>query len=75
MPRRPALVIPKIPLFLIGAAIKREVKRAGEEIVRIVIRRVKGHFYDIHVHTQEIEHPLQSVPRAGGSGGRKEATG
>ncbi len=74
MPRRPAIVIPKIPLFLIGATIKREVKRAGEELVRIVVRRVKGHYYDISVHTQGITHPLQSVPRAGGPC-RKEAPG
>jgi hypothetical protein len=65
MPRRPPVVMPRIPLFLILPALKKELKRAGEELVRIVVRRVKGNSYDISVHTQGIEHPLQSVPRIG----------
>ena len=65
MPRRPAVVTPKIPLFLILPVLRKELKRAGEELVRIVVRKVKGHYYDISVHTRGIEHPLQSVQRTG----------
>jgi hypothetical protein len=57
--------MPRIPLFLILPALKKELKRAGEELVRIVVRRVKGNSYYISVHTQGIEHPLLSVPRIG----------
>jgi hypothetical protein len=66
--------MPRIPLFLILPALKKELKRAGEELVRIVVRRVKGNSYDISVHTQEIEHPLLSAPRIGRPC-RKGATG
>ncbi|OPY32818.1 MAG: hypothetical protein A4E34_02195 [Methanoregula sp. PtaU1.Bin006] len=52
MPRRPAFVIPKIPQFLIGAVAGREATKAGEALVRIVIREVKGHLFDISVHTR-----------------------
>jgi hypothetical protein len=64
MPRRPPVVMPRIPLFLIIPVLKKELKRAGEELVRIVVRRVKGNSYDISVHTQGIEHPLRAVQRA-----------
>jgi len=66
--------MPRIPLFLILPVLKKELKRAGEELVRIVVRRVKGNSYDISVHTQGIEHPLQQVQRAGAPG-RKGAAG
>lgn len=52
MPRRPAIVIPKIPLFLLGPVVGREAKTAGETLVRIVITEMKGHFFNISVHTR-----------------------
>ena len=65
MPRRPAAVTLRIPLFLILPFLRKELKRAGEELVRIVVRKVKGRSYIISVCTRGIEHPLQSVQRAG----------
>jgi hypothetical protein len=65
MPRRPAAVIPEIPLFLIATVVSREVKKAGGELVRIVIKKVKGHCYDIFVHTRSVYRVLRpQVPRA-----------
>jgi hypothetical protein len=54
MPRRPAEVTPRIPLFLIGAVVSKEVKKAGEELMRIVIKKVKGHYFDISVRTRSV---------------------
>jgi hypothetical protein len=54
MPRRPAVITPKIPLFLIASVVTREVKKAGEELVRIVVKKVKGHYYDISVRTRSV---------------------
>jgi hypothetical protein len=65
MPRRPAIVMPKIPLFLIASMVSREVKEAGEELVRIVVRKVKGHYYDIIVRTRSVCRALRpEIPRA-----------
>ena len=65
MPRRPAMVMPKIPLFLIGCVVGREVKKAGEELVRIVVKKVKGHYYDIQVRTRTVCRALRAeVPKA-----------
>jgi len=52
MPRRPPAVIAKIPLFLVDAVAHRELRKAGEALVRMVIKEVKGHCYSISVHTR-----------------------
>jgi hypothetical protein len=66
MPRRPAEIIRKIPLFLIDAVMKRALKKAGEELVRVVIKKVKGHCFDIFVHTRSVCRALRApVERTG----------
>lgn len=52
MTRRLPSVIPKIPLFLPGPVVGRGEKKAGEALVRIVIREMMGHLLDISVHTR-----------------------
>ncbi|MHB8053263.1 MAG: hypothetical protein ACYDEZ_08290 [Methanoregula sp.] len=65
MPRRPAVVMPRIPLFLILPVLRKELKRAGEELVRIVVRKVKGHYYEISVRTRTVCRALRpAVPQA-----------
>lgn len=65
MPRRPPAIFQKIPLFLIAPLMKRQLKKAGEELVRVVIKLAKGHCYDIFVHTRSVCRALRSpVPRA-----------
>jgi hypothetical protein len=69
MPRRPAIVMPKIPLFLIASMVSREVKEAGEELVRIVVKKVKGHYYDISVRTRKLCRALRAeVPKSDPAG-------
>ena len=68
MPRRPADVIAKIPLFLIPSAINQGIKNAGEEIERIVVKKVNRHYYNISIHTRSIQRELRAgVQRAGGA--------
>jgi hypothetical protein len=65
MPRRPAVITPRIPLFLIASVVSREVKNAGEELVRIVVKKVKGHYFDISVRTRSVYRVLRpAVPQA-----------
>lgn len=52
MPHRLPSVIPKIPLFLPGPVVRREAKKAGKALVRIVIREMKRHLFDISAHTR-----------------------
>lgn len=60
MPRRPAAVLEKVPLFLIPPMIKKEITRAGEELVRIVVKKSSRHFYNISVHTRSLKRELRS---------------
>jgi len=72
MPRRAAVLTPKVPLFLISAIVKKEVKNAGEELVRIVVKKAGRHYYNISVRTRSISRELRAkVPRAG----YRESTG
>jgi hypothetical protein len=59
------MVTPRIPLFLIGAVVSKELKKAGEELVRMVVKKMKGHYYDISVRTRTVCRALRPVlPRA-----------
>jgi hypothetical protein len=66
MPRRPAIIVPRIPLFLITSVVSREVKKAGEELVRIVVKKAKGHYYNVSIRTRSVNRELRSpIPHAG----------
>lgn len=39
MPQKPAVLMPGIPLFLITSVVGRIVRKAGDELVRIVVRK------------------------------------
>jgi len=66
MLRRLAIVIPRIPLFLIVAVISREVKETDEELVRIAMKNAGRHYYNISVRTRSFNRELRArMPRAG----------
>jgi hypothetical protein len=55
MPRRPATVERDIPLFLIPHILLREVRRHGEELERVIVRKTRSHFYNISIRTRPIK--------------------
>ena len=66
MTRRPAIIVPRISLFLITTIAGREVKKAGEELMRIVVKKAKGHYYNVSIRTRSVNRELRSpVPHAG----------
>jgi hypothetical protein len=66
MPRKPVFVMTKNPLFLIAAAVSQQVKNAGGELVRIIVKKMKGHYRDISVRTRSVERKLlPDIPVAG----------
>lgn len=66
MPRRAALVLPNIPLFVIPSTLKDEICRVGEELERIVIKKTGRHFYHISIRTRSVNRELRAgVRRAG----------
>ena len=59
MPRRAAVVVREIPLYLITHIVMREVRNNGEEIERIIIQRTSQHFYNIGVRTKSVKRELK----------------
>jgi len=55
MPRRLATVERDIPLFLIPHVLLREVRRHGEELERVIVRKTSSHFYNISIRTRPIK--------------------
>ena len=63
--RKLAMVTSTIPLFLIASVVSREVKKAGEELVRIVVKKMQGPSYTFSVRTRTVCRVLRpAVPQS-----------
>jgi hypothetical protein len=49
MPRQSVTIERDIPLFLIPLVLLREVRRHGEELERVIVRKTSSHFFIISV--------------------------
>ena len=68
MPRRPPEILSRIPVFLIPSMIRDAITKAGEELVKIVIKKGNHHYYNITIHTRSIKRELRAgVQRTGGA--------
>ena len=63
MPRRPPLVRPRVPLILVPPMIRLEIRKAGENLERIVVKRNGLHYYNVSIHTRPAKRELK--PGAG----------
>jgi hypothetical protein len=61
MPWRPATVERDIPLFLIPHVLLREVRRHGERLERVIVRKTRSHFYNISIRTRPIKRELKGA--------------
>jgi hypothetical protein len=61
MPRRLATVERDIPLFLIPHIVLREVRRHGEGLERVIVRKSGSHFYNISIRTRPIKRELKGA--------------
>lgn len=65
MPRRAAVVIPDIPLFLIPHILQNGIRIHGEELERVTIKKIFMHVYTMSIRTRGIKRELQSaIPHA-----------
>jgi len=60
MPRKADLVRAEVPLFLIPPVIGKEIKKTGEALDRIVVRKCGHHFYNISIRTRPVCRELRS---------------
>lgn len=76
MPRRPTGHDDNVPLWLLPQVILQWIKKVGEELDWIHVRRTKSHFYAVRVRTRaakrEFVHRTAAAPAArpaaGGAG-------
>lgn len=74
MPRRPAAVERDIPLYLVPHCVLRGVRRHGEELERVTVRKTRSHFYDISIRTRPLKRELKkSRSRAGMQGDGRDS--
>ncbi len=60
------MVQPDIPLFLIPHTVRRGILEFREEVVRIVVRKVNRHRYNVSVHSRSINRELRPPVRRAG---------
>jgi hypothetical protein len=78
MPRRPAIIEPDIPLYLVPHIVMRGVWKHGEGLERIIVSRNFCHFYNISIRRRPIKrelkgrHPSPDAPEARKRGKRGE---
>ena len=66
MPRRPPLVRQQVPLILVPPLIRLEIRKAGEDLERIVVKRNGLHYYNVSIHTRPVKRELKTgVARSG----------
>ena len=71
MPRRPATIERDIPLYLVPHIVLRGVRRHGEELEQVIVRKTRRHFYNISIRTRPIKREL----RKSGSGAGVQGDG
>ena len=64
MPRRPADVMEDIPLYLIPHVIMQKIRKCGEDLEGVAVKRTERHFYTVSVRTRPVNREYQSE-RAG----------
>jgi len=65
MPRRAAVVIPDVPLFLIPHIIQNGIRIHGEEVERITIKKTYMHVYSLSIRTRSVKRELRpAIPHA-----------
>jgi hypothetical protein len=60
MPRKADHIRAEVPLYLISPVIGEEIKKTGDALDRIVVRRSDHHFYNISIRTRPVRRELRS---------------
>ena len=66
MPRRPATIERDIPLYLVPHIVLLGVRRHGEDLERMIVRKTRNHFYNISTRTRPIKRELRKSGNGAG---------
>ena len=62
MTKSQSVTVTEIPLYLLPQAIARQIRRKGNAVYRISVKRTHWHHYNISVRTKAIRRELSPVP-------------
>jgi len=66
MPRRQTTIGRDIPLFIVPHVIMQKIRRHGENLERVIVRKSGSHYYNISIRTRPVKRELKtSVEGAG----------
>ena len=67
MPRRQTTVERDVPLFIVPHMIMKRIRRHGENLERVIVRKSSSHYYNISIRTRAVKRELKA--RAADAGG------
>ena len=63
MRRRAATIERDIPLVLIPHIVMRGVRKHGEDLERVIVRKTRSHFYNVRIRTRPIKREQNCVKK------------
>lgn len=67
MPRQQTTPDKSIPLFVIPHVIMQKIRRHGEALERVIVRKSGSHHYNISIRTRPVKRELRSLPDRSGT--------
>lgn len=62
MPHRQTTTDRKIPLFIVPHMIMKRIRRHGEALERVIVRKSGSHYYNISIRTRPVKRELKVRP-------------
>jgi len=59
MPRRQTTTDRDIPLFIVPHRIMKRIRRHGEALERVIVRKSGSHYYNISIRTRPVKRELK----------------
>jgi len=59
MPRRQTTTDRDIPLFIVPHVIMQKIRRHGENLERVIVRKSGSHYYNISIRTRPVKRELK----------------
>jgi hypothetical protein len=60
MPRRQTTTNREIPLFIVPHVIMQRIRRHGENLERVIVRKSGSHYYNISIRTRPVKRELKA---------------
>ena len=60
MPRRQTTTDRDIPLFIVPHMIMKRIRRHGENLERVIVRKSGSHYYNISIRTRPVKRELEA---------------